>query len=101
MNDKKVIEIYKSVRNVERAQPQPLKPEDLAYIKRTIEDGLAQAIANPNPETRSLAEIIDSIESDKSKSPERKEFELRIARDCSDRRQDQTLSSFETAICIR
>jgi hypothetical protein len=80
MNDKKVIENYRSIRDVERLEPQPLKPEDVTYIRKMIEDGFAKAKANPQPETRSLAEIIADIESDKSKSLARKLFEIRMAK---------------------
>jgi hypothetical protein len=92
MNDKRIIENYKTVRTVEQSQPQPLKPEDLAYIKRTIEDRLAQAKANPKPETRSLAEIVSDIENDPSKSPDRKELELRIAKMADRMTHEKSLS---------
>jgi|SRR5215213_568633 len=79
MNDKRIIEQFKSVRAVELSQPQPLKPEEISHIKSVINDAW-QNTSSIIRETRSLSEIIDSIESDKSKSRERKDLELRIAK---------------------
>jgi len=79
MNDKKVIETYKSVRAVEQSQPQPLKPEDVVYIQNMIEDGSIKVQANPQPEARSLVQIILDIENDKNKSRALKDFEIHLA----------------------
>jgi hypothetical protein len=79
MNDKRIIEQFKSVRAVELSQPQPLKPDDLSYIQNMIQNAW-QNRSSIIRETRSLAEIVDAIENDKSKSRERKDFELRIAK---------------------
>jgi hypothetical protein len=79
MNDKKVIENYRSIRDVERLQPQPLRTEDLSYIQNMIQNAWENR-SSIIRETRSLSEIVDAIESDKSKSRERKDLELRIAK---------------------
>ena len=79
MNDKKLIETYKLVRADLETLPRPLPPEAIEDIKRMIDNGLAEAKANPKPETRSLAEIVAAIEANKNKSPVRKDLEIRLA----------------------
>ena len=79
MNDKRIIENYKTVRTVEQAQPKPLTDLDHEFIKATINDGLSKALANPRPETRSYKQIVAEIENDRSLSPEFLEFKLKIA----------------------
>src|SRR5689334_11180207 len=78
MNDKKIVEAYKTVRAEQASLPKPLPPEAILDIQNTINDGLAKALKDPKPETRSLAEIISDIENEPSKSRDRKELELRI-----------------------
>jgi hypothetical protein len=79
MKDKTVIENYKSIRAIEQSQPQPLKPDEISHIKSVINDAWENR-SSIIRETRSLSEIVDAIESDKSKSRERKDLELRIAK---------------------
>ena len=77
MNDKKVIENYKSVRAVEHAQPDPsvqiaARDDLIAMVDRAFET------PNPDaqPETRSYKQIVSDIQNDQTKSDVRKELEL-------------------------
>jgi hypothetical protein len=79
MNDKKVVENYKSIRALEQSLPQPLRPEDIDFIKSVINDAW-QNRSSIIRETRSLSEIVSDIQNDKNKSRTRKDFEIRIAK---------------------
>jgi hypothetical protein len=79
MNDKRIIEQFKSVRAVELSQPQPLKPDEISHIKSVINDAW-QNRSSIIRETRSLSEIVSDIQNDKNKSQARKDFEIRIAK---------------------
>ena len=79
MNDKKVIETYKSLRAVEQAQPDPsvqiaARNDLIAMINHALE--------NPNPcaqpETRNYEQIVSDIQNAQIKSEARKELELML-----------------------
>ena len=80
MNDKRIIENYKTVRAEQASLPKPLPPEAILDIQNTINDGLAKALKDPKPETRSLAEIVSDVENDRTKSRELKELQIHVAR---------------------
>jgi hypothetical protein len=76
MNDKKVIESYKTVRAVEQAQPQSLKPEDVVYIQNMIDDAWVEVKANPRDAAEGLKQLRTII--DNETNLVKREFHERI-----------------------